>query len=1683
MPVGINSPAKNLFLLGSSGAQVVSNFFKKIDESASGNYVHETAGIRYKEDDETYVLSGYADRNSPSSEKYGWIEKRQEDGTQDWGVELSSTTGNNTTLQALELDGSNLVAVGKTDNVPWIAKYTDGGVLDWQSTTNSADVEYTGVTVDSNGNYYACGSTPSLSGEAQAFVEKFDSSGNPGWGKSALMVGRDVVLNDIAANSKGEVVAVGYLEDNSQDKGYIVKIDTTTGDVMWDRTLEFHRPVNIEVTAIELDNNDDIYICGNVNSIYGSIIPNREGFIAKYTAEGNLLWQSQVDYDTPGGAQAYYEDITVDNTTKKPTVFGYLRRTLGDEALLISRYDADGGLSWRREIDEGSSFIPRNTSMDGDQSFIYLLFADQADSETYVYGKVSATGNGLGDFEYDDGTGSPLLQYITSSGPNGSSVGEKIGRLSDGSVRNDTTDLITYPFNANKILFDDFATQLTNKRRQMDTAGSFEYSQDVVSQYTTSAAVRPTDFQELNLLGDAIPTDESIVQVSNETKSTTTDGAAGDRLRTVAVGNDKIIVGTPLDDDNGGNSGSAYILDLNGNQLSKITSSDGASNDFFGDAVAVGSNKIVVGAYSATVGSNSTQGAAYIYDLDGTNEIKITASDGAAGDRFGSDVAVGDDTIVVTAPFGDAIYTFDLTGTQLNKISNIVGSSVAVGSNKIVVGVAGDDTNATNAGAVHTYDLDTSNESTIYASDLSGIGAANSFFGSSVAVGNEKIVVGSDAGAAYVYDLDGTNEIKITSDATTNDDFANSVAVGNEKIVVGARFDVDNGFQSGAVYIYDLNGNQLNKISGSDTSGGDLFGYSVAAGNGRVVITSPNDNSQQGAAYIYPVVYSAIDQSGKGNDGVVDGATQNASGYWEFNGTTNYISGSSPILFDNGDSGSIEAWFKTTDTSTPGGAIYSESQPGDNTYWGHVRIHGGKPRFVIDDDNVIPEIEANVTVSDDNWHHVVVTGDGSNYAMYVDGVSYTPTYANGSGYKWFNDTPGLTTYTIGALERASNGNYFNGEIGEVRVYPRALTEAQVSQNYNATRDKYIGVRANTTPPIGDAIVYDNLELNFDFSNGGCIEKSSTVIPGAYETIVDDATTNGAAFGDKQCVATGYGKVVVGARGETNGVYTAGGKAYIYNAYTGALEVTLTPSDISGNDLNFGNAVDICNCSGRIAVSSAAGLYLYDADGTNEVIINSNTTLPIQPGGGNTFGNGLAISGNKVWVADDNVPQGPNYGGTVYCFNAETGAFIYELRPVDKFDNFVRYGARIAANDGVLAIAAESIAHPVTGRSNTGRVYLYDFNGRNEKILEPNDLTTSALFGGLSDVAIGHGMIVVGASRQQRVEDPQKIGSGEVYVFDLEGTFRFSFRPLDDPADEDSDYIAFGESVAISSDRIIVGARAYVGNPGGVAGRAYQFTHTGRQVQGWIGSGSGDASDFGSSVDAEGGVLVIGAGGGSPDLSGRAYIYPLTGTPSGNLINLSSSSYPLIVDGAEFNSAGYFVFDNANNDEIISSQTTVADTGLSGITVEVWANLSSSTVFGSDGSAWLFGEEGRYRIVYGTNYLQWVCATANNSWYTTGTTATTSPNLSILDSWHHIVGVYDGTNVRLVLDGTTQVTSSSAISGNVNTGGNPLMSLMGTDAANVGWGTGSIGQVRVYSRGLTNTEILQNFNATRGKYGV
>jgi len=350
------------------------------------------------------------------------------------------------------------------------------------------------------------------------------------------------------------------------------------------------------------------------------------------------------------------------------------------------------------------------------------------------------------------------------------------------------------------------------------------------------------------------------------------DAEAGDLFGySVAVSDTRIVVGAYLENTGATGAGAAYIFDINGNQLAKIQASDAEASDLFGRSVAVSDTRIVVGAYLEDTTANEA-GSAYIFDINGNELAKIQASDAEANDNFGVSVAVSDTRIVVgayledtTATDAGSVYIFDIDGNELAKIqasdaeaSDNFGYSVAVSDTRIVVGAYLEDTTASSAGSAYIFDIDGNQIAKIQASDAE----ANDRFGWSVAVSDTRIVVGaygedtngSSAGSAYIFDIDGNELAKIqASDAEAGDLFGISVAVSDTRIVVGAFQEDTTASNAGSAYIFDINGNQLAKIQASDAEADDYFGYSVAVSDTRIVVGAYKEDTgatDAGAAYI-----------------------------------------------------------------------------------------------------------------------------------------------------------------------------------------------------------------------------------------------------------------------------------------------------------------------------------------------------------------------------------------------------------------------------------------------------------------------------------------------------------------------------------------------------------------------------------------------------------------------------------------------------------------------------------------------------------------------------------------------------------------------------------------------------------------------------------------------------------------
>jgi len=119
----------------------------------------------------------------------------------------------------------------------------------------------------------------------------------------------------------------------------------------------------------------------------------------------------------------------------------------------------------------------------------------------------------------------------------------------------------------------------------------------------------------------------------------------------VALNGDFALVGAPGDDDLGPGSGSAYLFDVStGQQLTKLTASDGEALALFGGAVALTDKYAVVGAPAGASGRETTGGKAYVFDLITGAEIAILSPErNRLYSRFGESISINGDQIVIGA--------------------------------------------------------------------------------------------------------------------------------------------------------------------------------------------------------------------------------------------------------------------------------------------------------------------------------------------------------------------------------------------------------------------------------------------------------------------------------------------------------------------------------------------------------------------------------------------------------------------------------------------------------------------------------------------------------------------------------------------------------------------------------------------------------------------------------------------------------------------------------------------------------------------------------------------------------------------------------------------------------------------------------------------------------------------------
>lgn len=214
--------------------------------------------------------------------------------------------------------------------------------------------------------------------------------------------------------------------------------------------------------------------------------------------------------------------------------------------------------------------------------------------------------------------------------------------------------------------------------------------------------------------------------------------------------------------------------------------------------------------------------------------------------------------------------------------------------------------------------------------------------------------------------------------------------------------------------------------------------------------------------------------------------------------------------------------------------------------------------------------------------------------------------------------------------------------------------------------------------------------------------------------------------------------------------------------------------------------------------------------------------------------------------------------------------------------------------------------------------------------------------------------------------------------------------------------------------------------------------------------------------------------------GNTKSYPGSGTAWGNL-NYTPSSGAALMYTASYASDNSISF-NGNFDVVNCGGN--GSTGIynitSSITLEVWVK---PTTLRNNSYVITKGWGDTYQIVSNSSNFQFTIYGPTVSVAHSATTTTTP----IASKWHHITGTFDGSNVKVYTNGILEATTSYSGPIYSSTGfslavGNISHMITSTTYPNNGL-IGNVSIAKVYSKALSDSEVLQNFNALRSRFNI
>ena len=700
------------------------------------------------------------------------------------------------------------------------------------------------------------------------------------------------------------------------------------------------------------------------------------------------------------------------------------------------------------------------------------------------------------------------------------------------------------------------------------------------------------------------------------------------------------------------------------------------ATDVDGDAVTWSYEEVMSGSSYVVVGSRydddngSSSGSVYVYDASdlSAQPTKLTAFDGAENDGF--------------------------------------GQSVAVSADKIVVGAQGDDDNGSSSGSVYVFD----------ASDLSAQptkltafdGAADDYFGHSVAATADKIVVGAQgdddngdrSGSVYVFDANdlSATPTKLTAfDGAATDYFSFSVVTTDDKIIVGAYNDDDNGSNSGSVYVYDTNDLSADptKLTAFDGAASNFFGRTISATADKIVVGAygdDDDGSYSGSVYVYdtndlsaqPTKLTAFDAAAGDYFGNSVAATAN-----------NIVVGA-PNDDDNGssgiNSGTGSVYVYDTDDLSAQPTKLTAFDGGDGDRFGE--------RVAVFNDTII----VSAFRDDDDGE-----SSGSVYVFDANDLSAQPTKltpSDGVEYGQF----GWSIAQIAVLSSSLNGTTVSQSDNVFTVTP-AQQDATFQLTFKATDSE-----GNATSTTSD----------FDFTY---VNQAPAVmgIEAVYTLTTGQDTVITAAATDPEGESTTWSYEEVLANGVPSGL---NGTTIAQNGDV----FTITPGSA---DANFTLRLTATDSAGNETSTDADFSHTYVAPGPAEYLL-----------AGTMWSEGTGVGSVKTF----------NTSGTLLQSVATPGNISY---------GYANFGRNVATNGVKMAVGAP--AEQDGGVSNHGEITILNIDGSNPISVIYEDGRDAHSGDEVGDaLAMSDNYMYAGVSKAEQYGGS---GSGIVAIYDHNGNLQ------------------------------------------------------------------------------------------------------------------------------------------------------------------------------------------------------------------------------------------------------------------------------------------------------------------------